>query len=83
MWGSQAIRWMAGATFSIYVTHYPALHLLDAMLPEMLGRDVLLLSGSIVVGLVFARYFERPVKRFRVWLMPVLQRFDRRAEQTS
>jgi len=83
MWGSQAIRWMAGATFSIYVTHYPALHLLDAMLPEMLGRDVLLLSGSIVVGLVFARYFERPVKRFRVWLMPVLQRFDRRAVQTS
>lgn len=83
MWGTQAIRWMAGATFSIYVTHYPTLHLLDAMLPEMLGRDALLLSGSIVVGLVFARYFERPVKTFRAWLMPVMLRFDRRSVQAS
>ncbi len=63
---TQSIRWLAGATFSIYVTHYPALHLLDAVLPEMFGRDALLLGGCIMVGIVFASYFERPVKKFRV-----------------
>ncbi len=65
---TQAVRWLAGASFSIYVTHYPALHLLDAALPQMPGRDALLLVGSVAVGLVFARYFERPIKGFRVWM---------------
>ncbi|WP_412552293.1 acyltransferase family protein [Shimia sp. MIT1388] len=83
LWGTRAIRWMAGATFSIYVTHYPALHLLDALLPEMLGRDALLLGGSVAVGLLFARYFERPVKTFRAWILPVMQRFERRVLQAS
>ncbi|CUH42255.1 acyltransferase family protein [Ruegeria atlantica] len=59
------IRWLAGASFSVYVTHYPTLHLLDASLPEVAGRDLFLLFGSIAFGLVFARYFERPIKRFR------------------
>ncbi len=65
LWGTGAIRWMAGATFSIYVTHYPALHLLDATLPNMVGRDALLLIGSLMIGVGFAHYFERPVKQFR------------------
>lgn len=77
-----AVRWMAGASFSIYVTHYPALHLLDSMLPQTVGRDAMLLAGSIAVGLVFARYFERPIKSFRekalqVWPNAMRGRLDR------
>ncbi|MCF3595158.1 acyltransferase [Rhodobacteraceae bacterium LMO-12] len=60
------IRWWAGASFSIYVTHYPALHLIDAVFPaETLARDGLLLVGSILVGLGFAYIFERRIAGFR------------------
>ncbi|WP_095590158.1 acyltransferase family protein [Actibacterium ureilyticum] len=73
------IRWWAGASFSIYVTHYPALHLIDALFPaETLARDVLFLVGSITVGLVFAQFFERPVAGFRKALLALHGRlFDR------
>ncbi|MCX7567993.1 acyltransferase [Sulfitobacter sp. F26169L] len=60
------VRWWAGASFSIYVTHYPALHLIDAVFPaETLARDGLLVAGSILVGLVFAHFFERRIKEVR------------------
>lgn len=60
------IRWWAGASFSIYVTHYPALHLIDAIFPaETLVRDGLLVFGSILVGLVFAQIFERKIGSIR------------------
>ncbi|MEM9145891.1 MAG: acyltransferase [Pseudomonadota bacterium] len=60
------IRWLAGASFSVYVTHYPALHLLDAALPEdLFGRDMALLVGALTVGLVFAEFFERRLGAFR------------------
>lgn len=71
---SARVRWWAGASFSIYVTHYPALHLIDAVFPhETLARDGLLLVGSIAVGLVFAAVFERRIKSLRL----VLLRFGR------
>ncbi len=66
--GQRQIRWLAGASFSIYVTHYPALHLLDATVADILGRDLILLLGSLAVGIVFARYFERPIRQLREWL---------------
>jgi peptidoglycan/LPS O-acetylase OafA/YrhL len=60
------IRWWAGASFSIYVTHYPALHLIDAIFPvETLARDGLLVVGSILVGLVFSQLFERHIGSIR------------------
>lgn len=60
------IRWWAGASFSIYVTHYPALHLIDAIFPaETLARDGLLVAGSILVGLLFAQIFERSIGKSR------------------
>ncbi len=60
------VRWAAGASFSVYVTHYPALHLLDAILPEpVTGRYVALLIGALTVGLVFAAFFERNLKAIR------------------
>ncbi|WP_299028054.1 acyltransferase [uncultured Sulfitobacter sp.] len=64
------IRWWAGASFSIYVTHYPALHLIDAAFPaETLARDGLLVAGSLMVGLVFAQVFERRIKGLRACLL--------------
>lgn len=60
------IRWWAGASFSIYVVHYPVLHFIDAAVPtETLARDGLLLVGSIVAGLLFAQVFERKIGGLR------------------
>lgn len=70
----ERIRWWAGASFSIYVTHYPALHLIDALFPpETLVRDGLLLVGSIMVGLVFAQIFERRISDLRRCLLTAWQ----------
>lgn len=63
---AQAIRWCAGASFSLYVTHYPTLQLLDALVPAtMPGHDLALLLGTLAVALVFAELFERPLARWR------------------
>ncbi|WP_299613529.1 acyltransferase [uncultured Tateyamaria sp.] len=60
------LRWWAGASFSIYVVHYPVLHLIDAAFPaETLARDALLFFGSVGAGLVFAQIFERPIAGVR------------------
>lgn len=68
-----AVRWWAGASFSIYVTHYPALHLIDALIPaDTLSRDVVLVLGSIAVGLAFAQVFERRVGALRSHLRRVV-----------
>jgi peptidoglycan/LPS O-acetylase OafA/YrhL len=62
----RSIRWLAGASFSIYVTHYPALHLLDASLPEQIfGRHALMLIGSLAAGFIFAEVFERTLGPIR------------------
>lgn len=64
------IRWWAGASFSIYVTHYPALHIIDAIFPvETLARDGLLVVGSIIVGLLFAQIFERKIGSLRAGML--------------
>ncbi|WP_299402551.1 acyltransferase [uncultured Roseobacter sp.] len=63
---NRAVRWWAGASFSIYVTHYPALHLIDAVFPaETLARDALFVVGSIGIGLIFAQIFERRIAGLR------------------
>lgn len=60
------IRFVAGASFSIYVVHYPTLHLLDATLPETLpGYDLVLLGLTLIVCFVFAALFERPLAFYR------------------
>lgn len=75
------VRWWAGASFSIYVTHYPSLHLIDALFPaETLARDGLLFVGSIAVGLVFAYVFERRIVGFRQSLLALHKRFQIRRE---
>ena len=63
--GGLVIRWLAGASFSIYLVHYPVLTFLDALLPAFGGRQLGLLLGTLVVCLAFASVFERPLKRIR------------------
>lgn len=63
---ARAIRWVAGGSFSLYVMHYPTLHLLDATLPETLFLyDLWLLGMTLVVCFGFAALFERPLKLYR------------------
>ena len=64
-----AIRWAAGASFSLYVTHYPVLQFTDALLRDTSPRSQLLqLVAVIGVALVFAQVFERPLAGWRRWL---------------
>lgn len=63
---AKSVRWIAGGSFSLYVVHYPTLHLLDATLPETLpGYDFWLLGLTLTTCFVFAALFERPLKRIR------------------
>ncbi len=73
---SAAIRWFAGASFSLYVTHYPALHFFDALLPQMTGRALVLLVAAIISGLVFASLFERRIIGFRQTLRKAMTAFN-------
>ena len=64
---NNVIRWIAGASFSIYLVHYPSLQLVDALLPETQGlvRDAALLVITLGICLVFANFFERPLASIR------------------
>ncbi len=74
-WGVKAIRWFAGATFSIYAVHYPVLHVLDALLPgDVAARGLLLLLCTLAVCLVFAEIFERPIAPLRQMLRRLIAR---------
>jgi peptidoglycan/LPS O-acetylase OafA/YrhL len=59
--GARLIRWLAGASFSLYLVHYPALQLFDALLPDMpeMLRNALLLISTLAVAFAFAELFER------------------------
>lgn len=62
----RGVRWLAGASFSIYVMHYPVLHLMDAVLPEDIAlKPVLFIAVPLGVCLLFAALFERslPLQR--------------------
>ncbi|MEM9636647.1 MAG: sterol desaturase family protein, partial [Pseudomonadota bacterium] len=68
----RSIRWIAGASFSIYVMHYPTLHLLDATLPEDLpAYDLWLLTLTLAVCFAFAAVFERPLGTIRARVLPL------------
>lgn len=69
---ARLVRWVAGASFSIYVVHYPTLHLLDATLPETLpGYNLWLLALTLGTCFAFATLFERPLKRVRALVAPL------------
>lgn len=65
---SHAIKWLAGGSFSIYLTHYPLLMLFDVFIPDFapaLLHHILFFIVTMVACLTFAQVFERPLPRFR------------------
>lgn len=69
------IRWLAGASFSIYLVHYPVMQFADALLPEaIMLRPWLLLGSTLGVCFLFAEAFERPLPELRAalrgWTLP-------------
>ncbi len=72
---ARGVRWVAGGSFSLYVVHYPTLHLLDAVLPETLpGYDVWLLGITLAVCFGFAAVFERRLKQYRSFVTGLIKR---------
>ena len=72
---AKSVRWVAGGSFSLYLVHYPTLHLLDATLPEPLpAYNLWLLGITLTVCFAFAALFERPLKPFRLWVKAIWQR---------
>ena len=62
------IRWCAGATFTIYVVHYPLLQFMDSALPETLLpviRHLTLFYLTLTLCFLFAEISERRLSWFR------------------
>lgn len=62
------VKWMAGASFSIYLVHYPVLQLLSVLeLGGLTGwtRDAVVLAMTFAVCFGFAALFERPLHMWR------------------
>jgi peptidoglycan/LPS O-acetylase OafA/YrhL len=71
---SKMIKWFAGASFSLYLVHYPALQMLHALLPGDLTpvfRHGLLLVGTVAISLIFAQLFERSLASFRKAILSI------------
>jgi peptidoglycan/LPS O-acetylase OafA/YrhL len=62
------VKWLAGASFSLYLVHYPTLQLLDAILPSCAApqlRHALLLGLTLGACFAFASVFERRLDLWR------------------
>jgi peptidoglycan/LPS O-acetylase OafA/YrhL len=62
------VRWLAGASFSLYLVHYPTLQLLEALLPSFAVpqlRHALLLGLTLAACFAFASVFERRLDLWR------------------
>jgi peptidoglycan/LPS O-acetylase OafA/YrhL len=64
---ARAIRWLAGATFSIYLVHLPIMHVVASLSPWPKASPLtlwLILGVTLLVCLIFAELFER---RKAIW----------------
>lgn len=59
------VRWLAGASFTIYVLHYPLLQFLNAVLPQTFGRDAILFGLTLAACFVTAQFTERQLGGLR------------------
>lgn len=60
---ARPVAWLAGASFSIYLMHYPLLHFLHAALPGL--SHAALFGLTVLACLLFAEAFERPLHLWR------------------
>lgn len=62
----KVVRWLAGASFSIYLVHYPVMQLAGSVLPaDLPARGLVILLVVLAVCFLFAEAFERPLFQFR------------------
>mgnify|MGYP003669981536 FL=1 len=62
------LTWLSGATFSIYIIHYPLLQFFDAVfdeIPMSPGKDITLLTLTLIGCFIFAGLFERSLTKYR------------------
>jgi len=72
---ARPIRWFAGATFSLYLTHLPIMHMLAAISPwpkSSLCTLSLLLTMTPVACLGFAEFSERRKEQWRTLIANLL-----------
>jgi peptidoglycan/LPS O-acetylase OafA/YrhL len=75
---SQSIRFIAGATFSIYLAHLPVMHFLVAVVPWLKQSALtaaLMIIVTIVACFVFAEAFERRKDAYRHLIIGGLRLF--------
>lgn len=71
---AKIIRWCAGATFTIYIIHYPVLQLTDTLLPEEMVpvlRHLALFYITLITCFLFAEISERRLGWLRRMLTPI------------
>ncbi len=72
---SQAVGWLAAASYSLYLTHAFALDIalrILTYLPKQPVLQLVVISGAIfVTGLLFYQFIDLPSLRLRQYLMPV------------
>lgn len=64
------IRWLAGATFTIYLFHLPLAQLLASIVPwppEAWQTRLVMLGGSLLIMLAIAEFTERRKDMWRRW----------------
>jgi peptidoglycan/LPS O-acetylase OafA/YrhL len=72
---ARPIRWFAGATFSLYLTHLPIMHLLAALSPFPIESPLtvcLFLTITPIACLAFAEVFERRKALWRALIVRML-----------
>ena len=77
---SRAIRWIAGATFSLYLTHLPIMHLLAAVSPwakSSVWTLCLLLTITPMACLAFAEVSERKKVMWHAIIVSLLRMFSK------
>ena len=70
------VKWLAGGTFSLYLVHFPLLHLIEVGLPTSGSArldDVVMGAVAVLACYLFAEAFERPLPRFRAALRKLFQ----------
>ena len=70
---SKAIRWVSGATFSLYLAHLPIMHCLSALSPlpkSSTAHEMLLIFGTVLGCFLFAECSER---RKTIWRLLIVK----------
>ncbi len=70
-----AIRWVAGATFALYLFHLPIAQFLAAVLPgsvDAMWRRAVLMIGTLVLVFLAAELTERRKNLWRRWILAII-----------